>query len=340
MFTWCGAGALRAKSLTINYSKILQAMKLLKSTIILLFLSITFSPIQAQFMNKLKRAVGNTLEDQAVEQLNKGLSKGLTRASDKMWESLYGVKKSAMDSMILASQNDPEAYEKMMESLFGGGEPISIADEYAFASRLVYTLSTGSGKKSNSMDYVVLINPDQEYMATQMGSVEMDGKKSEVAMNVTTIMDYGSDAMIMLMEDQKMVQVMSMNMVNSMDRSEENSNNVSVEKTGKTREILGYTCDEYLMTSDDVEGSVWIAEGVEFISKSLFNNMGNSSFAKNSDWLDKQGMLMEMDMMVNEEKSKKKSHMKMTLINMDKEQNSYMMSDYQTMNFQSRSIQK
>jgi hypothetical protein len=110
-------------------------------------------------------------------------------------------------------------------------------------------------------------------------------------------------------------------------------NNVTVQKTGKTKEILGYTCDEYFMKSDDVEGSVWIATDVEFVSKSMFDNMGNSSFAKNSGWLDEKGMMMEMDMLVNEENSKKQSRMKMTLTGIDEEKSHFNMSDYQTMSF-------
>jgi hypothetical protein len=308
-------------------------MKTLKPTILLLAISIFVLPVQAQFMDKLKKSIGNTLEDHAVSAVNKGLSKALVRAEDKMWENMFGVRKSAMDSMIMAQYEDPEAYQKMMNSLYGGAA-IPVAEEYAFESRLAYKLTTESGKKSNAMDYIVLINPETEYMATKLGSVEENGKKSDVDVNVTTIMDYGNKAMIMIMEDQKMANVMSMNVVSAaIDTSEVIDNNVTIEKTGKTKEILGYTCDEYFMQSDDAEGSVWIATDVEFVSKSLFDNMGNSSFARNSGWLDEKGMMMEMDMMVNEEKSKKPSHMKMTMISMDEEKSSYKMSDYQTMNF-------
>jgi hypothetical protein len=315
-------------------------MNALKSVIIILLLSIFITPVQGQFMDKLKKSIGNTLEDHAVRSINKGLSKALTKAEDKMWESMFGVRKSSMDSMIIASQEDPEAYQKMMESLYGGAS-IPIAEEYSFESRLAYKLTTESGKKSNSMDYVVLINPESTYMATRMGEMEMDGEKSDVAMNITTIMDYGNEAMIMIMEEQKMAQVMSMDIVSSKEVAEiteDFNENVSIEKTGKTKDILGYKCHEYYMTSEDAEGSVWIAEDVDFAAKSLFENMGNSSFAKNSDWLDSKGLMMEMDMMVNEGKKKKKSNMKMTLISMDKEQSSYTMSDYQTMNFGSTAL--
>jgi cellobiose-specific phosphotransferase system component IIB len=251
-----------------------------------------------------------------------------------MWESMFGVSKSAMDSMIMAQQQDPEAYEKMMNSLYGGGGSIPIAEAYDFESRLAYKLTTESGKKSNSMDYMVLINPETKYMATRLGSVEENGKKSDVDVNVTTIMDYGRNAMVMIMEEQKMATVMSMNIVNAViDTAEIAENNVKIEKSGKTKDILGYSCDEYLMKSDDVEGSVWIAKDMDVASKAMFQNMGNSSFAKNSGWLDEKGMMMEMDMLVNEENSKKPSHMKMTLTGIDEEKSHFNMSDYQTMSF-------
>lgn len=284
-------------------------------------------------MNKLKRAVGNTLEDHAVDQVNRGISKGLTKAEDKMWENLFGVKKSAMDSMAIANQNDPEAFEKMMESLSGGGTPIATSDRYDFESRIVYKMNMKSGKKSTDMDYTLLVSPNDDYMATQMGSMEMDGKKNDAAKGVTTIMDYGNNAMIMIMEEQNIATVMSMNTVSAvMDTVEVNNNNAQITKTGKTKKILGYTCEEYQMKSDDADGSIWIAPDVPIMSQALFENMGNSSFAKNTDWLDKKGMMMEMDMMVNEEDSKKQSHMKMTVISIDEEKNAFAMADYQTMN--------
>jgi len=307
-------------------------MKTIKPIIFLIFLFISISSLQAQLMNKLKKAVGNTLEDHAVNAVNKGLSKALVRAEDKMWESMFGVKKSSMDSMVIANQNDPEAFEKMMGSLYGGAT-IPVDDEYTFESRLKYKMSSESGKKSNSMEYTVLINPDKDYMGTQMGSMESDGKKSSAPVNLTTIMDYGNNAMIMIMEDQKMAQIMPMNMVIPGDSALIVENNVTIEKTGKTKEILGYTCEEYQMKSDDADGSIWIAPDVPVMSQALFENMGKSSFAKNTDWLDTKGMMMEMDMMVNEEDSKKPSHMKMTVISMDEEKNAFSMADYQTMNF-------
>jgi cellobiose-specific phosphotransferase system component IIB len=222
----------------------------------------------------------------------------------------------------------------MMNSLYGGGGSIPIAEAYDFESRLAYKLTTESGKKSNSMDYMVLINPETEYMATRLGSVEENGKKSDVDVNVTTIMDYGRNAMVMIMEEQKMATVMSMNIVNAViDTAEIAENNVTIEKSGKTKDILGYSCDEYLMKSDDVEGSVWIAKDMDVASKAMFQNMGNSSFAKNSGWLDEKGMMMEMDMLVNEENSKKQSRMKMTLTGIDEEKSHFNMSDYQTMSF-------
>ena len=308
-------------------------MKTIKPIIFLIFLTISISPLQAQFMNKLKKAMGNTLEDHAVKVVNKGLSKALTRAEDKMWESMFGVKKNAMDSMIIASKEDPEAYEKMMESLSGGGAPITISDSYNFESRIVYKMNMKKGKKSTDMDYTVLVSPDKEYMATQMGSMEMDGKKNDAAKGVTTIMDYGNNAVIMVMEEQKMASVMSMNMVSAVMDTVEENNNAEIIKTGKTKEILGYTCEEYQMKSDDADGSIWIAPDVPVMSQALFENMGKSSFAKNTDWLDKKGMMMEMDMMVHEKDSKKQSHMQMKVISMDDEKNAFAMADYKMMNF-------
>ncbi len=309
-------------------------MRLLKLILTLTITACLFAPVQAQFLDKLKRKLGNTLEDHAVEQVNKGVDKALQKVEDKMWDKMFGVSKSTMDSLAVEAEKDPEAFQKAMEQYSTGGSNISIGDEYSFTSTAVYKMNTASNDKKSSMDYTMMLNPDKPYMATRMGSMEMEGKKNDMAKNMTMIMDFEANAMVMVMEDQKMVNVMSLDKMGNIQDADTVSSNATIKKTGKTKKILGHTCDEYLITSDNMEGSLWIAPDLESFSKVMYKNIGgNAALANNPSLKDMKGMMMEMDMTVQDEKGKGSSKLEMQIVSLDQATISFIMSDYQKLSF-------
>ena len=155
-------------------------------------------------------------------------------------------------------------------------------------------------------------------------------------MNMTTILDYENDAMIMIMEDQKMAQVMSMDMltknIKTNKENGETQSEMSLSKTGKTKDILGHNCEEYMVSSEDMNGTLWIAPEMETFNHSIFKNMGNQSFASNTQFADLKGMMMEMDMQVKEGKGKKESDMKMNIVSINEQSTDIAMANYRTIN--------
>lgn len=309
-------------------------MKLAKYAVMLAIACFYTTAMQAQFIDKLKKKVEKNVENRAVNQVDKGVDKSLDKTEEAIWNSLFGVKKSEMDSLAKAAENDPEAQKQMMEIMALGKNNVPIADEYSFQSQMVYKMSTNFGGKETVMDYTMFINPEAEYMATQMGTMESGGEKSNMPMGMTTILDYENEAMIMIMEEQKMAQIMSMDMLNKNLNTDkdiaEKQNEMTIIKTGKTKEILGYDCEEYQVSSEDTNGSLWIAPQMEAFNHSFFKNMGNHSFADNTQFADLKGMMMEMDMTVKERKNKKESDMKMNIVSISKQSTVIVMANYQT----------
>jgi len=179
------------------------------------------------------------------------------------------------------------------------------------------------------MEYTILLNPGEEYMATKMGSMDQDGKKTKMPMNMTTIMDFQNNAMIMIMEEQKMANVMSMDMISDVTENEDSEAEKTIIKTGQTKEILGYRCEEYKITSEDMEGNIWIAPDIEAYDQSFLKNLGNSTFAKETELTELKGLMMEMEMTIKSGKKNKSTDMKMNVISFEEKETEIVMSNYQ-----------
>ncbi len=329
-------------------------MKQTKFIIPLLFIInvIFLIPSQAQLLDKLKRAAKERLEDHAVDKVVEGVDKGVEKTEKVIWKSIMGGNKKSKnnkngsqgstentemdDSKTGVEDYDVEQIQTKIMSMMGGdAEKVETADRYSFTTEVVYKMEAIIDGKPTSMDYTMLLNPDEEYMATKIGSMMgQDGKKTKMAMNMTTIMDFQNNAMIMIMEEQKIAQIMSMSQINDMAENDEPQVETSITKTGRTKEILGYKCEEYQMTSEDMEGSIWIAPDIEVYNQSFLNNLGSSSFANKSELMDLKGLTMEMDMTIKSEKKKKKGgdmNMKMTVISFEEQNNEIAMANYKSL---------
>lgn len=101
---------------------------------------------------------------------------------------------------------------------------------------------------------------------SQEMNYSMKGRKLRMDMNTeghtsSTIMDMEKLEMVMLMPEQKTYMVMPIKQP-AVDQAAKNvESNTDVQRTGKTEKILGYTCDQILVT-DKTKGTVteiWVA---------------------------------------------------------------------------------
>ena len=107
--------------------------------------------------------------------------------------------------------------------------------------------------------------------------------------------------MIIIMEEQKIAQVLSMEKLKKlpwkkMKQSQLLHNFNSVQKTGNTKKILGYTCDEFSSQNETNKFSFWVTEELDLFQKNMFFNisksLGGNTF--NNIPENAQGFMMEM----------------------------------------------
>ncbi|EOZ95568.1 hypothetical protein A33Q_2930 [Indibacter alkaliphilus LW1] len=151
--------------------------------------------------------------------------------------------------------------------LSGISSDVEVADQYDFTGYTVLEI-TGKDSKGKDMDPMKMkafLSEDVQVMGME---VDMDqGKKKKEDGTAIMIYDFSRNASIILMESEGEKQRMAYGIdlvkisegieVDEEDMPEED---FTFTKTGNTKTINGYACEEFVMDSEDAKASYWITQ--------------------------------------------------------------------------------
>lgn len=148
------------------------------------------------------------------------------------------------------------------------GKKVKPKPEYNFAGSLKFQVTaTNDGKTSKG----------QQMWYFPVGSENIFGIAMNMGQggNMRGVIDYADKSMIMFMEDQKMVMGIPLDLDKTMkDIQNDPKTKVSApKKTGKTKTILGYKCDEWITENADYTSSVWVSDKLPINSASFYKIM-------------------------------------------------------------------
>lgn len=282
----------------------------------LCFLLVAFSFISfdahSQLLRRIKRAASEGVSRAVEKTVEKEVEKATQRQLEKTFRNLYGDLEENADGDTTGqegSSNGSYDFSKVMGSI---NMNVDTESDYSFTGLAVIEIKSTNkkGKAEDPMSFNSFLTDNSDYYGMEF--IDPDGKnKSEKSV---IIMDHKNNATVILIENEKEKSSMAFGMDygGMMDNYQVESDgsspaNVSFEKTGNTKEILGYTCEEYQMVSEDGEGTYWISkdpvEGLEgFWSKNSplitkkMKEQNSSYFTSFPD-----GNIMEMYFTDNEE---------------------------------------
>ncbi|MDI1321397.1 MAG: DUF4412 domain-containing protein [Algoriphagus sp.] len=167
-----------------------------------------------------------------------------------------------------ASSEAEKATAKKLEGLSGmmtGLEaPEKIESEYSFSGYMVMevTSTDEKGKSSDPTQIKTYLSESANFSGMEF----FDPKNPNLV--TTMIMDAGNKASVILMNDSGEKSSMAFKAdydqvqqtVDQESEKELESGNYKLEKTGKTKTILGYDCVEYFVKNSDGEGYYWVTE--------------------------------------------------------------------------------
>jgi hypothetical protein len=269
-------------------------MKSLIVTIVFIFCAQT---IQAQIFERLANSATNSAE----RSLNRKVEQKAQKETDKAFNSVFegdGTKDSK------SSKNDNSTTEsKTPESV------------YSFSHK--YVMQIESGKYNTTFTYYLA--KDENYFGTAI----------KATTSMISVMDLDKKTMFMFTEagGQKILMTTSMDVNDMVDRDDSKNKDIKIEETNNTKNILNYTCREFKVTGEDLNGSIWITKEADISFPHGFYNMENKNSQANQKWMkDVDGLMLEMAMTTTS--NKKPETMKMTCVALEESTFSIDTKDY------------
>lgn len=227
---------------------------LLRSFVILFFItSLSFSA-NAQFIKKIQNAANRGVENAVQKRVEQEANKMTEKQLEKVFSDIYG------DDTLNTSGGSFD----MSKVMAGMGEPVDTEDSYDFFGYVVMEMTSEDekGKAQEPIQMKSYLGKSTDYSAMEIA----DPKNPKTV--TTMVFDIKNSASVILLdnEGEKMSIATKLAMDNINEISEEqidktiDENNTTLEKTGKTKNILGYACDEYHIKNEDGEGYYWVTE--------------------------------------------------------------------------------
>ena len=304
--------------------------------ILLVFNVFVYQSITAQgLMKGLKDKAQQKIEQRVENRVNEKVDKEMDKQLDKAEESLFKSTEEKDTNAETGRNRSEERFNRMVKNLGITGEPVPVADKYEFSQSIQMHLESFNekGEKTSEGEFITLLNNDSKSMAYQATSGEMSEKSKGIF-----IIDAVNKATIILNEEdgKKVGLVFGLDSISNTSKAGTDFSEVedtpefyaahpNVKKTGRTKTITGYKCEEYIITDDDSESEVWITRDLKLNTYDFFSTLFKVETAVTGiGW----GYMMESTITEN---SGEKSFMQVTKI--DKNTNmAFSMGDYQITN--------
>lgn len=216
---------------------------------------------QAQLLNRIKQAAEKGVSNAVEKKVESESEKIAMRQMEKALQNVYGedfANSSGMD------------FGKIMSGI---SADVETADAYDFSGFSIMEMKSKDekGKESDPVILKSFFSADASIMAMEF---EADQKKKKSDGKMIMIYDLERNATIILMDNEgekssmaygfdfaKMAEGINAEGIN-MEAIERDSDEIdySFTKTGKTKTINGYFCEEYLVDNEDANMHYWITE--------------------------------------------------------------------------------
>ncbi len=302
--------------------------------------SVVVCPVSGQgLLKKIQQRAAEKIEQRVEQRANEQVDKKIDETLDKVEESIESDK--AEESEATESSNEARQQKRMAGILKGmgmSGDPVPFDDSYSFSHLIQMNVKnyTKSGKVDDEGVVNTLFNPDSKSMAYEVVSGDM-AKKGQGKF----IIDSKNGAMIILSEDkgektgivygissffQSIGQTYSNEGLETTDTPETYLANPKVTKTGRSKTIQGYKCDEYTFNDEDTESEMWVTTDLKLHSQDFFNSLFKTSlYSSGMGW----GYPMEITSI--DKDSGRKSFMQVTKVD-ENSGTKFSMKEYQITN--------
>ncbi len=309
---------------------------LFKVTLLILFSVIIIQPVHSQrLLKRLQEKVQDKVEEKVEERAEKKVDETIDNQLDKIEDSLEKDTEETSDGPVTDAERNNRRQERMQNILKGvgiSGEPVPFSDSYSFNHLIQMHIESydKNGKKESEGEFITHLNPVSKCMAYQMVSGDIDQPGQGMF-----IIDAENGATIILSEENGertgIVYGMGAFFSSIGETYEEESLeetpesyllNPNVTKTGRSKSIAGYKCDEYRYNDETSESEIWITTDLKMNTQDFFSTLFKTSlYSHGIPW----GYMMEATTIDKE--TGEKSFMQVTKVDASSNVR-YTMADY------------
>lgn len=230
-------------------------MKVLFTIIACLTITLSQAQIFGRIMDRAKDKVSQRIEDKVVERISEEIARAAMKPIDKAIDDML-KERYEQDSINGKTDVDYGAFAKAFL------QPVDLPDSYTFDITLECETKDYDGDKSKME---MLMTKD----GTAIGFVQIEEDKRTLM-----IFDTKNDLMAVYNEEEKKVQgmpsMLSLAGAMATTNKEEDAYEMTMEKTGKTKKIAGYKCDEWKIDDEETTTTAYVAEDFPVSWKKAF----------------------------------------------------------------------
>lgn len=200
-----------------------------------------------------------------------------------------------LTTLSVFGQNNGQNVQDMFKAMTSG-KKTELKPEYIFAGSATFEMTSNyKGKPYKGLQKWLIPNENDMTFGTEYTMEDNKGRK-----NMTRgIIDYKNKSMIMLMDENKMAMSIPFDIQKTIESTvnDPNLKNTPPKKTGKTKTILGYVCDEWVTESEEYQSNVWISREMPIKASNFYELMQQQTYKNNKILMPSgmSGMPLEID---------------------------------------------
>jgi hypothetical protein len=320
-------------------------MKTLMRIVFLTLITVLIiQPVHGQrFLKKLQEKIEEKVEERAKEKVDERVEQKANEAIDNQIDKAEESLESENSGQ--SSGNEVQREERVNNILKGfglSGEPVPIEDNYNFDHLIEMHIESfnKNGEKEEEGEFITHFNPGAKNMAYEM----ISGNISNPGQGVI-IIDIDNGALIIVGEENGEKTGIAYGLKSFFNSTGEIYDeadpegtpesylaNPNITKTGRTKTIAGYKCDEYKYSDEETESHIWITKDMKLGSRDYFSSLYKTSlYSRGIPW----GAIMEVTSI--DKDTGEKSFMEVTRVD-DNSNKRFSMADYKISNLGSFKI--
>jgi hypothetical protein len=249
-------------------------------------------------LNKVVNAGTKTVDKEADNKIDTAVQKGADNAKDKVATRVENNRQNNSDQSAQGEGNEAATQDQggfNPGKLMGNKVDLKYNEEYSFTSRIYMVTETYDKKDVMKMDFYMYYSATSPTVGIETKTIT-DEKGETTPIASSMVMDGENKCFIMLTD----VNGMKMGMISAIPdentaqtdangKPAKTSTPPTFTKTGNTKVIAGYKCDEYsyVDTENKSSGKVWFTKDADLkIDKRGWKNTGMAAYYGNSAFND------------------------------------------------------